>query len=197
MISSRIEKTDIVLTIYRESRTVFRLKDIAILTGEENFQSLNKKLNYYVRTGKLLNPRKGIYAKPGYNTEELACTLFTPSYISLEYVLQKAGMVFQFDSRITSVSYLSRNIQLGDHLLSFRKLKGSALVNTMGIIRQTNHINIASAERAFLDLLYLDKNYFFDNLNPLKRDLVLKLLPLYQSKVLTQTVTKLLKDDRS
>jgi hypothetical protein len=162
--------------------------------GEENFLSLNKKLNYYVRTGKLENPRKGIYAKPGYNREELACTLFTPSYISLEYVLQKAGMVFQFDSRITSVAYLSRNIEVGDQLFSFRKIKGSALVNTMGINRQTNHINVASAERAFLDLLYLDKEYFFDNLNPLNKDYVYKLLPLYQSKTLTQSVTKLLKN---
>ena len=195
MFSSRIEKTDIVLAIYRESRTVFRLKDIAILAGEENFQSLNKKLNYYVRTGKLNNPRKGIYAKPDYNSEELACALFTPSYISLEYVLQKAGMVFQYDSRITSVSYLSRNIEVGDQLFSFRKVKGSALVNTMGIIRQTNHINVASAERAFLDLLYLDKKYYFDNLNPLKKDLVFKLLPLYQSKTLTRSVTKLFKND--
>ena len=193
MFSSRIEKTDVVLAIYRESRTVFRLKDIAILVGEENFLSLNKKLNYYVRTGKLENPRKGIYAKPGYNREELACALFTPSYISLEYVLQKAGMVFQFDSRITSVAYLSRNIEVEDQLFSFRKIKGSALVSTMGINRQTNHINIASAERAFLDLLYLDKEYFIDNLNPLKKDFVYKLLPLYQSKTLTQSVTKLLK----
>lgn len=195
MYSSPIEKKDIVLAIYRESRTVFRLKDIAVLVGEENFQSLNKKLNYYVRTAKLENPRKGIYAKQGYNREELACSLFTPSYISLEYVLQKAGMIFQFDSRITSVSYLSRNIEVGDQLFSFRKIKGSALVNTLGIIRQTNHINIASAERAFLDLLYLDKNYFFDNLNPLKKDLVYKLLPLYQSKTLAQNVTKLFKND--
>jgi hypothetical protein len=194
MFGSPIEKTDIVLAIYRESWTVFRLKDIAILAGEENFQSLNKKLNYYVRTGKLKNPRKGVYAKPGYNSEELACALFAPSYISLEYVLQKAGMVFQYDSRITSVSYLSRNIMVEDQLFSFRKVKGNALVNTLGIIRQTNHINVASVERAFLDLLYLDKSYYFDNLNPLKKDLVFKLLPLYQSKTLTQFVTKLFKN---
>ena len=195
MFSSPVEKTDIVLAIYRESRTVFRLKDIAILVGEENFLSLNKKLNYYVRTGKLKNPRKGIYAKPGYNSEELACTLFTPSYVSLEYVLQKAGMVFQYDSRITSVSYLSRNIKVGDQLFSFRKVKGSALVNTLGIIRQTNHINIASPERAFLDLLYLEKDYYFDNLNPLDKGLIHKLLPLYQSKPLSINVTKMIKND--
>jgi hypothetical protein len=192
MFSSRIIKTDIVLAIYKESRTVFRLKDIAILVGEERFQSLNKKLNYYIQTGKLENPRKGIYAKSGYNTEELACSIFTPSYISLEYALQKAGILFQYDSRITSVSYLSRKVEVSDQSFIYRKIKGSALVNTLGIIRQTNHVNIASPERAFLDLLYLEKDYYFDNLNPLNKDLIRKLLPVYQSKGLSETVTKLI-----
>lgn len=192
MFSSQKAKKDIILEIYRQNRTIFRLKDIAILVGEESFQSLNKKLNYYVRTGKLQNPRKGIYAKEGYNPEELACTIFTPSYISLGYVLQKAGIVFQVDSRITTISYLSRNIEVENQKFVFRKIKGSILVDTMGIIRQTNHINIASAERAFLDLLYLEKDYYFDNLNPLDKDLVHKLLPIYHSRSLTQRVIKLI-----
>jgi hypothetical protein len=195
MSSSLYAKVDIVLALYKESRTVFRLKDIAILVGEENFQSLNKKLNYYVQTGKLENPRKGIYAKPGYNIEELACTIFSPSYISLEYVLQKAGIVFQYDSRITSVSYLGRDVEVGNQRFVFRKIKGRALVNTLGIIRQTNHINIASPERAFLDLLYLEKDYYFDNLNPLDKDLIYKLLPLYQSRSLSIITTKMIKND--
>jgi hypothetical protein len=77
----------------------------------------------------------------------------------------------------------------------FRKIKGSALVNTSGIIRQTNQINIASPERAFLDLLYLEKDYYFDNLNPLNKDLIRRLLPVYQSKVLSKTAAKLIKND--
>lgn len=195
MSSSLNSKVDIVLALYKESRTVFRLKDIAILVGEKSFQSLNKKLNYYVQTGKLENSRKGIYAKPGYNIEELACTIFSPSYISLEYVLQKAGIVFQYDSSITSVSCLSRDVEVGNQQFVFRKIKGSALVNTLGIIRKTNHINIASQERAFLVLLYLEKDYYFDNLNPLDKDLIYKLLPLYQSKSLSINAIKMIKND--
>lgn len=192
MFSSRNINNNIILTIYKDTRTVFRLNDIAMLAGESNFQSLNKKLNYYVRTGKLQNPRKGIYAKPGYQYEELACSICIPSYISLEYVLQKAGIIFQYDSRITVVSYLSRIIEVENQVYIFRKIKASMLIETMGIIRQNNHINIATAERAFLDLLYLNKNYYFDNLNPLNKELVFKLLPLYQSKAMDVEVTKLL-----
>ena len=194
MFSSRNIKNNIIYTVYNDTRTVFRLNDVALLVGETNFQSLNKKLNYYVRTGKLQNPRKGIYTKPNFNPEELACTIYTPSYISLEYILQKAGIVFQYDSRITAVSYLSRTIKVADQTYLFRKIKGEILVNTTGVIRQDNQINIATAERAFLDLLYLNTDYYFDNLNPLRKQLIYKLLPIYQSKALSVRVNKFLKN---
>jgi hypothetical protein len=193
MYSSHRSKNDIVLTIYQDIRTIFRLSDIAMLTNETNFQSLSKKLNYYVRTGRLQNPRKGIYAKPAYIAEELACTIYTPSYISLEYVLQKSGIVFQFNSGISVVSYLSRSIAVENQTYIYRKIKGEILVNTSGIIRQNNQVNIAIAERAFLDLLYLNADYYFDNLNSLNKDLVYKLLPAYQSKTLIKRVNKLLR----
>lgn len=197
MFSSRNNKIDLVLTIYQDNRTIFRLNDIALLSGETNFQSLNKKLNYYVRTGKLQNPRKGIYAKPDYNREELACTLYTPSYISLEYVLRKAGILFQYDSAISVVSYLSRSIEVENQTFQYRKIKGELLINTTGILRLNNQINMATAERAFLDLLYLNARFHFDNLNSLEKDLVYKILPIYQSDSMTKRVTKLFQNDRS
>lgn len=192
MFSSQNNNSDIVLAIYQDIRTVFRLNDVAMLTGETNFQLLSQKLNYYVRTGKLQNPRKGIYAKPDYSDEELACTIYTPSYISLEYVLQKNGIVFQFDSRISVVSYLSRTIEVENKTYLYRKIKGEILVNTSGINRQNNQVNIATAERAFLDVLYLNAESYFDNLNILNKELIYRLLPVYQSKILTKRVSKLL-----
>lgn len=197
MFSSQNSKTDLILAIYQDIRTVFRLNDIAILSAETDFQSLNKKLNYHVRTGKLQNPRKGIYAKSAYNREELACTLYTPSYISLEYVLQKAGIVFQYDSAFSIVSYLSRSIEVENQTFQFRKIKGELLVNTTGILRQNNQVNIATPERAFLDQLYLNSRFHFDNLNPLDKELVYKILPIYQSAAMTKRVNKLLQNDKS
>ena len=192
MYSSRKINQDIVLSVYKDKRSVFRLNDIALLVGETNFQSLNKKLNYYVLTGKLFNPRRGIYTKPDYNPEELACVVYTPSYISLEYVMQKSGVIFQYDSTITAISYLSRSIEVNDQTFRFRKMKGEILVNTAGINRQEDQINIASAERAFLDVMYLNKEYYFDNLSPLNKKTVNKLLSIYQSKALTERVKKIL-----
>ena len=189
--SPRIKK-DIVLEIYQNNRTVFRLNDIAMLCGETDFLSLNKKVNYYVSKGKLLNPRKGLYAKPNYNPEELACTIYTPSYISLDYVLQKSGVVFQYDPGITVVSYLSRRIEVDEQKYHFRKIKGEMLINMSGILRQNNHVNIASPERAFIDMLYLNGETWFDNLSLLNKELLYKILPSFQSQVLARRVLNIM-----
>ena len=195
MAGSQSIETDLLFLLYNDIRTVYRLNDIAMLLGETNFESLNKRLNYLVRTGKLKNPRMGIYAKTAFSLDELACRIYTPSYISLEYVLQKTGVIFQYNSQISSISYLSRTIDIEGNNFVYRKIKGDVLVVTSGVNRMANGVNIATAERAFLDMLYLDANYYFDNLNPLNKELVFSLLPIYKSKRLSQRVTKLLQND--
>ena len=75
---------------------------------------------------------------------------------------------------------------------SYRKLKGEILVNPAGVIRIEDHVNIATPERAFLDLLYLRTEFYFDNLSPINRRMVKKLLPLYQSKAMAERVTGIL-----
>jgi hypothetical protein len=192
MFSSQNSNGDLIFALYNDARSVYRLNDVAMLMKETNFESLNKRLNYFVKCNKIQNPRKGVYTKTTYDKEELACRVFIPSYISLEYVLQKAGVIFQYNSQITSVSYLSRNIEVDQTNFVFRKIKGDILVDTNGIIRQTTGVNIATPERAFLDTLYLNGNFYFDNINSLDKELIFKLLSIYKSNKLTQRVTKLL-----
>ncbi len=191
MCSSQNIRKDIVLSLYRDSRTVFRLIDVAMLVEETNLQILSKKLNYYVSKGKLKNPRRGIYTKPEYNQEELACRIYAPSYISLDFVLQKAGIVYQFDTRITTISYLSRRITVENKIYRYRKIKGIILSNTTGINQQSNHVNTASPERAFLDMLYLEPGFYFDNINPIDIELTKKMLHIYQSKTLNRRINEI------
>ena len=196
MFSSPSEKMkDLIYTLYNDTRTVFRLKDVAMLMDETSFSSLNMKLNYYVRTGRLQNPRKGLYCKPDYNPQEMACCIFAPAYISLEYVLRSAGIIFQYDSRLTVVSYLSREVEIDNQLFSFRKIKNELLVSSQGIEQKGNTVTIATPERAFLDMLYLNGAMYFDNLNPLKRDLIEEILPVYNSNILTKRVQKIVRDN--
>ena len=187
------KKGNIIFELYKNSRTVFKINDIALLMGNEKNDSLYKILHYYVRSGKLLNPRKGFYAKEGYKSEELACLLYPPTYISLEYVLQRSGVIFQYDSAITNVSYLTREIEIDGQTIRYRQIKGKILSNTTGIILNKDNINIATTERAFLDMLYLNGRYYFDNLHVLNKKTVSKLLFIYESKALEKNASKLLK----
>ena len=116
------------LLLFESPKTVFTMAGIALLTGESREGVLSKRLNYYVREGKLQNPRRGIYAKKGYNPEELACLLYTPSYLSLEYVLQKAGVVFQYDSCLTCAGYLSRTVEADGKEYRFSLEKNTRLL---------------------------------------------------------------------
>jgi len=190
------KKENIIFELYKSSRTVFRIMDIAMLLNIEKYESFRKILNYYVKSGKLLNPRRGFYAKEGYKPEELSCLLYPPTYISLEYVLQRAGVVFQYDSAITNVSYLTRETEIGNQTFRYRKIKGEILVNPAGIILNKDNINIATPERAFLDILYLNSRYYFDNLHILDKKKVMELLSVYNSKTLEKRVVKLFENDR-
>lgn len=182
----------LIADILNSPRTVFTTQSVAMMSAGKKREAVVAQLNRYVRQGLLQNPRKGIYAKVNYKYEELACSLFHPSYVSLEYVLQRAGVVFQYDDTITSVSYLSRTVDIDDHLYSFRKIDPLLWGGMDGILMQDN-VSIATPERAFLDIVYLSAgNCYFDNLRPLNRRLVCQLLPHYQSQKLTERVMHIL-----
>lgn len=180
--------------VLKSTRTVFRARDIAILTGENKLNNLKSKISYCVSTGVLENVRRGIYVKEGYSLDELACRVYVPSYISCEAVLARSGVIFQYSSVITSVSYLSRIINVDGSEIKYRKLKDSILVNDRGVTRQGN-INVATPARAFLDMLYLSKDFYFDNVNSIDRDRVKELLDVYGCKQLEKRVRRLFKND--
>lgn len=190
--SSSNTNTNWLLKLYQSPRTVFGLADVALLTGESNAVSLRKKLHYQVGKGNLKNPRKGLYVKPIYEPAALACTLNTPSYLSLDFVLQKEGVLFQYESTITAVSYLSRELEIEGWKIKYRKIKDTILFNSTGIISLPNGLNVASKERAFLDMLYLNGALYFDSLNTLNVKLVFDMLPMYESKSLEKRVKKML-----
>lgn len=66
-------------------------------------------------------------------------------------------------------------------------------MNTNGITRRDN-LNIATPERAFLDLIYLEPDTFFDHLGSLDKDKIFKLLPIYNVRMMAERVSKLFSD---
>ena len=95
--------------ILRSNKTVFSFKDLILVWGSIDNLTAGSRVNYYVKKGHLYHIRKGLYAKDkNYDKFELATKIFTPSYISFETVLGKAGVTFQFYSAIFVASYQSK-----------------------------------------------------------------------------------------
>ncbi len=188
-----MQKGDYLDAILRSNKTVFTLKDIALLWQDDDTDAARVRLNYYVNKGNLFRLRRGIYVKDeNYNKLELATKIFTPSYVSFETVLAKEGLIFQYQTAITVASYLSRDITIDQQEYLYRKVKNAVLTNSVGI-QQTNNIVIASKERTFLDILYSNADYHFDNINGIDWEKVSQLLPIYQNKRLEKKVKSVVK----
>jgi len=151
------------------------------------YKTILNKLIYAIKTNRLKKIRKGIYAKDRFNFLEVANKLYTPSYISFETVLQKEGIVFQVYKTVFVASYLTRNIKLKENEIFYRKLINEVLLNSNGVEKINNYF-VATKERAFLDAIFLYKNYHFDNLKPLDWEKITELKKIYQSKTLEKQV---------
>jgi len=182
-----MEKANI-LNILRSKKTVFSFKEILLASQDKNPNLLIRRLNYYVKKGELYSIRKGIYAKDkDYDKYEVATKIYTPAYVSFETVLGKAGVTFQYYGQIFIASYLTREITADRQTYSFRKIKDYVLTDNAGI-KQKDNYSIAIPERAFLDVIYLKKDYHFDNLSVLDWDKVFEILPIYTNKRMEREV---------
>jgi hypothetical protein len=191
-----MEKADI-LNILKSNNTVFSFKEILLTSGESNPALLRRRIYSYIKNGQLYGIRRGLYAKDkNYNKFELATKIFIPAYVSFETVLAEAGVTFQHYSQIFVASYQTKEIDCDGQIFSFKKLKTNILNNNSGI-ENKGFYSIASKERAFLDIVYLNKDYHFDNLSPLDWDNVFSILPLYENKRMTKKVNQYYKDFKS
>ena len=173
-------------TLLRSKNTVFTFKELSLIWNETDVALTKKRVYRYTKTGKLYKLRKGIYAKDkNYDRLELANKIFTPAYISLETVLSREGIVFQQYDQIFVVSYLSREISCDGQTYVFRRMKDVILTNSLNVENKGNH-HIASKERAFLDTIYLNKNYHFDNLSSINWDICFEILPIYDNKAMAK-----------
>ena len=183
---------DVLNRILSSPRTVFTAQGLVMQDSTRERESISRSLRYYVAKGLILSPRNGIYTKIKYNEQEMACVLLKPSYISLEYVLSRAGVSFQYSSEITCISYQTRTLKVDGKAYVFRKINPMIWVNMLGI-EQRDNIAIATPERAFLDMMYLSAGQcYFDNLQPLNKNLIRQILPVYNSPTLTKRVEALL-----
>ena len=175
-------------TLLRSPKTVFTVKDIALLWRESAENAIRVRLSKYAKLGKLIRVHRGIYAKDAnYDRFELATRIYTPSYISFETVLTRSGVNFQYYGNIFVASYVSRECVIDGQKISFVRMKADVLSNTLGIDHSAEY-SIATKERAFLDRVAVSKDYHFDHLDVLDWDKVFEILPMYHNKRMEKKV---------
>lgn len=188
-----MQKGDYLITILRSPKTIFTSKDIAILWQDPGTSATRVRISYYVKKGDLIRLRKGLYSKTkDYNKLELATRIFTPAYVSFETVLAKEGLIFQMYQPIFVASYTTRQITIDNQVYSLKTMKNNILTNSTGV-ENVNETSVATKERAFLDALYVNNDYYFDNLRSLDWDKVNQILPLYNNQRMAKKVSQLQK----
>lgn len=180
-------KNELLISLYKRPETVFTLKDISLLFPDISYFNLKKRMAYFAGKGGIKKIRKGIYAKDNYDVLELANKLYSPSYVSLETVLAKEGVIFQYYREIFLISYLSRSLAVAGNELRYRKIKDEILLNHQGIER-VNQAEVATKERAFLDAVFLYRDYHFDNLRPLDWEKIEELKKIYYNKIFNKRI---------
>lgn len=178
--------------LYESGLSVFSVRDAMVITNTSDQTAMSRALTKLANEKVLLRLRNGIYALPKYDNFEFGNKLQVPSYLSMESVLRSGGVIFQYDNLITYASYQTRTIFADNGVVfSYRKLSPQILYNNMGKINKKGY-TVASLERAFLDLCYVDKWRTYENTSPIDKQTVVAMLPIYNNTALEKRVAKIL-----
>jgi hypothetical protein len=180
----------LVAKLYQSSKTILTNKDLALVWQTNDKNSLNAKTAYYVKQKILIRLTRGVFAKnKDYNPKELATSIYLPSYISFETVLREAGVIFQHYNTIFVAAKWPKTMTIDKHTFTFRKLKDAVLYNSAGIVSKDNY-SLAIPERAFLDMIYLFPNYYFDNLQAIDWAKCDDLVKIYNNRQLIKRLNQ-------
>lgn len=152
--------------LLKQDRRLFHTRDLAVLWGVTNDNTLYTHISRYVKKGILQAVWKGLYATvpvSDINPFELGLSmLHRYAYISCEYVLARSGAIFQSSDTITLVSTISRSFTMAGHHYVVRQMSEGLVYQTPGI-SVSDGIRMANPERAAADMLYYQPNFHFDN----------------------------------
>lgn len=149
----------------RMGEVVFHARDLAVIWGIVNTNTLHTTLSRYARAGLLFRLQNGLYSiKPPRELDPFLVgikVIHGFCYVSTETVLSRAGIIQQQLSHITLVSAVSKRFVLAGRAFRSRRMAEIYLFNEEGIER-VGSIYIASPARAIADMLYFDPHYHFD-----------------------------------
>lgn len=186
--------TNSIVTLLKSKKTVFKMSDLAFLWNISNNDTLKSKIYYLVKQGKIIRLHQGIFALDNeFDKYELAGAMYNPSYVSRETVLRDHGIIFQYSTIIESIGRANKEYLVNNIKYQYNKIKDSVLLNSTGLISKDNY-TIATKERAFLDTIYLNKNYYFDNLDSIDWEKCYEYAEIYENENLIKRLKKYHKD---
>jgi predicted transcriptional regulator of viral defense system len=152
-----------------EKLPFFEISDLSPLSNNRNFL---KVLFYRMsKRGELHSLKKGFYASDKFietikreglfneYVEFVGNVIYRPSYLSLEYVLEKYGVLSETVNSITLVSEKKTNKFFNDlGVFSYRKIKKSLFLGFEIQKKENFLIAEATLAKAMFDFLYFRKN---------------------------------------
>jgi len=148
LFASKIKGKKLYIFNANDIRSLFRVSAVAA----------SALLHRYKKQGFILQLKKGSYAFPDVLPPDVyvASKLYTPSYISLEFALSYHGVIPETVYEITSVTTkATRRFEALGKVFSYRKIKRIAYTGYEIQKQKGLSFNIASAEKAFVDINYL------------------------------------------
>lgn len=173
----------------------FTLNDLRKISSLQE-ASLKVAINRLVKSGKLIKIGSGFYTADivKIDWEKLACEIYAPSYISLEYMLGVCNVLSQKPVHLTLItSKRTKTVKLKDKNIFYHHLKPE-LFWGYSEYRKTF---LAEPEKALLDLAYLSLNGYakFDleemNTELLDKNKLKKYLKRFNNKKLEKLIDSL------
>ncbi|MFH2109136.1 MAG: hypothetical protein ABII16_01585 [Patescibacteria group bacterium] len=176
--------------------SVFTTTSVSVAFPLESPHSINISLYRFARSKKIVSIKRGLYKFLDSKIDEfaLAGILYTPSYVSMESVLNSCGVIPDIPLSVTSVTTTtSKKIvtSMGNYFYSKIPLELYFGFEKMADPISGVYYNIATPEKALLDYLYVRRiknlaNYRIDltHLNRIKLTEFIKHYPLWLQRIL-------------
>lgn len=184
-----------ILNIWDSKNTVFTINELSQIIPHNSDKTLRLKISNYKKRWYIEKIVRWIYSIPNIkiNLFELVNKIYSPSYISFFSALYHHWIIFQANPSQIDLAYKKSQVVKLINLwleIKLRCLKQDILLNPEWLVFKDTY-TIASAERAFLDTIYLYKNIYFDNIDILNIEKIKELLPIYKKdKMMKDRVLK-------
>lgn len=132
---------------------VFLTSDLASIICTTSDLNNARMIRRLVQDGFLTRIIRGVYVTQEFNLDLVATKINPGSVISLDSVLARTSLIGSVPQRYLSVVQLQRNrtIKVGDSVIHFYAIDPTLY---FGFARGSNGVNVADAEKAYLDLLH-------------------------------------------